>query len=308
MFACFGLKRMDVFSTGDLGVQYVSDGVYRFDLRLTVKQKRYGNIHRPRHNQAQKQRRKMEVRILPSPLRTQSSQQPSNSQQTKQVPTLTLTSLPSLVPGHLKDLVRITTHSNLFTHAPTQIHDRAGDARPSLEILALPVRSSPPSLSSLLCSVTHAHLEEKLTLMLGRSSCGICGESRTLILACCSSRRCVDVKVSVVAWEAAVTRWYDGSLVCIERIRLSGCLAVGGDGWMDVGRVAVHGTSLTCNMHMSMLEVRNRVLSCAVMCCARQRVVFPLVLIGRRTFASRRCWDVWFASRAVVLLAMHRVK
>lgn len=23
MFACFGLKRMDVFSTGDLGVQYV---------------------------------------------------------------------------------------------------------------------------------------------------------------------------------------------------------------------------------------------------------------------------------------------
>jgi hypothetical protein len=24
MFACFGLKRMDVFSTGDLGVQYVS--------------------------------------------------------------------------------------------------------------------------------------------------------------------------------------------------------------------------------------------------------------------------------------------
>ncbi len=25
MFACFGLKRMDVFSTGDLGVQYVLD-------------------------------------------------------------------------------------------------------------------------------------------------------------------------------------------------------------------------------------------------------------------------------------------
>lgn len=24
MFACFGLKRMDVFSTGDLGVQYVT--------------------------------------------------------------------------------------------------------------------------------------------------------------------------------------------------------------------------------------------------------------------------------------------
>jgi len=24
MFACFGLKRMDVFSTGDLGVQYVA--------------------------------------------------------------------------------------------------------------------------------------------------------------------------------------------------------------------------------------------------------------------------------------------
>lgn len=31
MFACFGLKRMDVFSTGDLGVQYV-----HFRLLLTL--------------------------------------------------------------------------------------------------------------------------------------------------------------------------------------------------------------------------------------------------------------------------------
>lgn len=28
MFACFGLKRMDVFSTGDLGVQYVHEICY----------------------------------------------------------------------------------------------------------------------------------------------------------------------------------------------------------------------------------------------------------------------------------------
>jgi DNA-3-methyladenine glycosylase II len=34
MFACFALKRMDVFSTGDLGVQYVPNDV------LTQKDKR----------------------------------------------------------------------------------------------------------------------------------------------------------------------------------------------------------------------------------------------------------------------------
>jgi hypothetical protein len=102
-----------------------------------------------------------------------------------------------------------------------------------------------------------------------------------------------------------MVRW----LVSVHRENSVVWLPCSGWRWMDGCREGCSTwTGLSCNMHMSMLEVRNRVLSCAVMCCARQRVVFPLVLIGRRTFASRRCWDVWFASRAVVLLAMHRVK
>lgn len=37
MFACFGLKRMDVFSTGDLGVQYVGDEeTYRWRILMRL--------------------------------------------------------------------------------------------------------------------------------------------------------------------------------------------------------------------------------------------------------------------------------
>lgn len=35
MFACFGLKRMDVFSTGDLGVQYVLSFFYPLPFTVT---------------------------------------------------------------------------------------------------------------------------------------------------------------------------------------------------------------------------------------------------------------------------------
>ena len=51
MFACFGLKRLDVLSTGDLGVQYVHpQKVYS---RLNHVQKRNGCIHWKRCQEAE---------------------------------------------------------------------------------------------------------------------------------------------------------------------------------------------------------------------------------------------------------------
>jgi hypothetical protein len=66
---------------------------------------------------------------------------------------------------------------------PQQIHVRARNARPGVKILSLPVRLRPP-ISAHLC---HHSPTAKTDSPAGRCSCGICGESKMSILACCSS-------------------------------------------------------------------------------------------------------------------------
>ena len=67
MFACFGLKRMDVFSTGDLGVQYVcppAQSTSFCTLHTYNLQERHGCSDRKRCQEAQgKRRREVEVHV-----------------------------------------------------------------------------------------------------------------------------------------------------------------------------------------------------------------------------------------------------
>ena len=68
MFACFGLKRMDVFSTGDLGIQYVCHhrpSLHLFaSIVLTTMQERHGCFDGKRCQEAQgKRRREVEVHV-----------------------------------------------------------------------------------------------------------------------------------------------------------------------------------------------------------------------------------------------------
>lgn len=63
MFACFGLKRMDIFSTGDLGVQVCSLCLYLRKSLLNATE-RHGCFHRERREETESQRRrKMEVYV-----------------------------------------------------------------------------------------------------------------------------------------------------------------------------------------------------------------------------------------------------